>query len=83
MSFITSPARARALAEAVVSSLLASHTQAVADGMAQDDLFERLEAPLAEALALYESRIAPDLLTTTRFFDAAVLDLLIAPSHES
>ncbi len=81
MSRIADPARAARLARAIVSDLLAYHPELVREGLAQDDLFERMGEELASARAYFEERVEDDVARKCNAWNRALVDVLVFQSR--
>ena len=77
LSRIEDPERALRLARAVVSDILSYHPELVRDGLANDDLFERLAGELAEGREYFEERVDGDVARATNAWNRAVVDVLV------
>ncbi|HEY8123227.1 MAG TPA: hypothetical protein VII78_18040 [Myxococcota bacterium] len=77
MTRIADPARALRLARAVVSDLVTYHPELVRDGLANDDLFERMASELDEGRAYFEERVEPDTAQQTNAWNRALVDVLV------
>jgi hypothetical protein len=77
MTRIADPERVLRLARAVVSDVVTYHPQLVKDGLANDDLFERMASELAEAREFFEERVAPEAAQATNAWNRAVVDVLV------
>jgi len=75
----STPEEAYRLAKAIVSDLLAYHGPKIDAAIQNDNLFDALADEIQEGRELYNSRVAPDLLQTTNFFDRALVDMVILP----
>lgn len=82
MTRITDPQRARRLARAICSDVLLYNREAVAEGIRQDDLFERLRDEFAEARAFFAERVDPELVRKDNFIDRAIVDVLLCGSRD-
>jgi hypothetical protein len=74
---IADPERVLRLARAVVSDILSYHPDLVREGLANDDLFERMAGELAEAREFFEERVAPDAAQQTNAWNRALVDVLV------
>jgi hypothetical protein len=74
---IADPKRALRLARAVVSDILTYHPELVRDGLANDDLFERLSGELAEGRSYFEERVDEEIAHATNAWNRAVVDVLV------
>lgn len=73
------PEDAYRLAKAIVSDLLAYHGPKIDVAIQNDNLFDALADEIQEGRELYNSRVEPNLLSTTNFFDRAIVDMVILP----
>ena len=73
------PEEAMRLARAIVSDLLAYHGPKIEAGIRNDNLFDALADEIQEGRDLYNSRVEPGLLSSTNFFDRALVDMVILP----
>lgn len=77
MALIEKPEAARRLARAIASDISLYNEDKIIEGIQQDNLFDILEEEIQEGYELYHSRVAPDLLETTNYFERALVDILI------
>jgi hypothetical protein len=77
MSRIADPARVLRLARAVVSDIATYHPELVQDGLANDDLFERMAGELAEAREYFEGQVEPEAAQRTNAWNRALVDVLV------
>jgi len=77
VSRIADPERVVRLARAVVSDVALYHPQLVRDGLANDDLFERMAGELEEAREYFEERVEPDAAQRTNAWNRALVDVLV------
>jgi hypothetical protein len=77
MTRIGDPERVVRLARAVVSDVVSYHPDRVRDGLANDDLFERLAAELAEARAYFEAQVEEEAAQQTNAWNRALVDVLV------
>ncbi|MCA9555255.1 MAG: hypothetical protein KC933_34805 [Myxococcales bacterium] len=77
MAMIDTPEAAMRLARAITSDISAYNDQKIVRGLMNDSLFEDLAPELEEGLNLYRSRVSPDLMNATNFFNMAVVDKII------
>ncbi len=75
----STPEDAYRLAKAIVSDLLAYHGPKIDAAIQNDNLFDALADEIQEGRELYNSRVDPKLLSTTNFFDRALVDMVILP----
>ena len=79
MALIDTPEAAMRLARAITSDISAYNEQKIIRGIQNDSLFHDLAPELDEGMNLYRSRVSPDLLESTNFFNLAVVDKIIKP----
>ncbi len=82
MALITSPEAAARLARTILSDIALYNKEKVKEGIKNDSLFEALEKELKEGLDLYNSRVAPELLKKTHFYNKAIVDILVKRSGD-
>ena len=70
------------LARTIASDLLVYNREKVAAGLANDDVFERLEFELAEGQRHFDSRVTEQIREKANFLDRAVVDVLICGSTD-
>jgi len=80
MSVVTDVNVARRVARAVVSDIALYNLKKVEEGIRNDSLFEILATEIDEGRAYYESRIAPEIVKETNFFNQALVDVLVKPT---
>jgi len=69
--------KAMRLARAIASDISLYNEQKIIKGIEQDNLFDVLKDELDEGRDLYRSRVSQEVLTTTNFFDRAVVDIIV------
>ncbi len=79
MGVVRDPEVAKRIARAVVSDIALYNTKKVEEGIARDNLFDLLSEEIEEGRAYYTSRIDPEILKETNFFNAALVDILVKP----
>ncbi len=77
MTRIADPERALRLARAVVSDIVTYHPELVRDGLANDDLFERMASELAEGRDFFDERVEPGTAQQTNAWNRALVDVLV------
>lgn len=77
MTRIADPERVLRLARAVVSDIVTYHPHLVRDGLANDDLFERMASELAEGREYFDERVDGDAARATNAWNRALVDVLI------
>ena len=80
MSQIKTPDAAVRLARTIASDILLYNKDKIAEGIKNDDLFDVLNAEIAEGRHLYESRVSPEIREEHNFLDRALVDVLIKSS---
>ena len=78
MALIDTPEAANRLARAIASDLSLYNEAKIKEGIEQDTFFTVLSDELEEGRAHYASRVSPDLIKRTNFFDRAIVDVIIA-----
>ena len=78
MALIDTPEAANRLARAIASDLSLYNEAKIKEGIENDSFFTVLSDELEEGRAHYHSRVSPDLLKRTNFFDRAVVDVILA-----
>ena len=76
MALIDTEKKARSLARAIASDLALYNEDKIADGIRNDTLFDEMAPEIQEGRDLYQSRVAPDLLSLN-LYDRAIIDLLV------
>jgi uncharacterized hydantoinase/oxoprolinase family protein len=76
MPLIETEEAARRLARAIASDLSLYNEEKIKQGIEADNLFEVLAEEIEEGLALYKSRVAPDLVNRN-FYGRAIVDILV------
>lgn len=82
MALIASPEAAARLARTILSDIALYNKEKIKQGIKNDNLFEVLEKELKEGEDLYKSRVDPELLKKTNFFNKAVVDILVKRSGD-
>ncbi len=80
MKLVDNPETAARLARTIVSDVALYNKEKVEEGIKHDNIFELLKDELAEGEEHYISRVAPELLKTTDFYNTALVDVLIKRS---
>ena len=70
---------ARRIARAVVSDIALYNVKKVEEGIAEDNLFDLLKNEIEEGRSYYMSRVDPEVVKNTNFFNLALVDLLVKP----
>ncbi len=74
---IVDPERAARLARAILSDVMLYNPDAVRQGIAADDVFERLAPQLEEAREYFESRVDEELARKSNAWGHALVDVLV------
>jgi hypothetical protein len=80
MSVVKDPEVAKRIARAVVSDIALYNSRKVEEGIGNDSLFELLKDEIEEGRSYYASRVDPEVLKSTNFFNQALVDVLVKPS---
>ncbi len=80
MSVVKDPDVARRIARAVVSDIALYNARKVEEGIEKDSLFDLLKDEIEEGRSYYTSRVDPDIVSSTNFFNQALVDVLVKPS---
>ncbi len=65
------------LARAIAGDIALYNEDKIVRGIEHDQLFDLLEEELAEGRALYQSRVSPELLARSNYFERAIVDELL------
>ncbi|HSQ53658.1 MAG TPA: hypothetical protein VLM86_00085 [Candidatus Bathyarchaeia archaeon] len=79
MGVVKDPDVARRIARAVVSDIALYNAKKVEEGIAKDNLFDLLRSEIEEGRNYYLSRVDPEVVKSTNFFNLALVDLLVKP----
>ncbi len=74
---IDSAERAKRLARTIVSDIALYNRDLIKKGIENDTLFEVLAEELEKGRKLYHSRVGPEILKGTNFYNQAIVDVLI------
>ena len=80
MRLITSPEAAARLARTIVYDILLYNKDRIEEGIKKDSLFELLREEIEQGERLYRSRVAPDIVNSTNFYNRALVDILVKKS---
>ena len=80
MSVVKDPDVAKRIARAVVSDIALYNARKVEEGIGNDTLFDLLKDEIEEGRSYYASRVDPDIVKSTNFFNQALVDVLVKPS---
>jgi hypothetical protein len=79
MGIVRDPDVARRIARAVVSDIVLYNAKKAEEGIAKDNLFDLLKNEIEEGRSYYVSRVDPEIVKSTNFFNQALVDLLVKP----
>lgn len=74
---IDSPERAKRLARTIISDIALYNQDLIREGIENDTIFEVLSEDLEKGRKLYDSRVSPEILNSSNFFNQAIVDVLI------
>ncbi|MEL7369083.1 MAG: hypothetical protein AAFN74_09245 [Myxococcota bacterium] len=77
MALVDKPEKAMRLARAIAGDIALYNEEKIVQGIQDDNLFDVLDAEIAEGLSLYRSRVAPELFESTNFFNLAIIDVIL------
>ena len=77
-TLIDTPEAANRLARAIASDLALYNEAKIKEGIEGDSFFSMLSDEIEEGRAHYQSRVKPELLKSTNFFDRAIVDVILA-----
>ncbi len=77
-ALIDTPEAANRLARAIASDLSLYNEAKIKEGIENDTFFTVLTEEIAEGRAHYESRVSPNILGNSNFFDRALVDVILA-----
>lgn len=80
MSVVKDPEVARRIARAVVSDIALYNARKVEEGIEKDTLFDLLKDEIEEGRSYYTSRVDPEIVEHTNYFNQALVDVLVKPS---
>ncbi|MGE5188529.1 MAG: hypothetical protein ACM3NF_00560 [Gemmatimonadota bacterium] len=80
MGVVKDPDVARRIARAVVSDIALYNAKKIEEGIEQDTLFELLRDEIEEGQNYYLSRVDPEIVRNTNFFNQALVDLIVKPA---
>jgi hypothetical protein len=69
--------RARRLARTILSDIALYNREQIKSGIENDNLFDILAEELERGRKLYNSRVSPEILESTNYFNQAIVDVLI------
>lgn len=77
MALLDTPEKAMRLARAIAGDIALYNEEKIIQGIQDDNLFDVLEPEIEEGLNLYRSRVSPELLEKTNFFNLALVDVIL------
>jgi hypothetical protein len=77
---IDAPDRARRLARTIVSDITLYNKEEIRRGIQNDTLFDDLAGEIERGRKLYASRVSMDLQKRTKFYEQAIVDVLVKQS---
>jgi hypothetical protein len=82
MSLITDPEAAKRLARTIISDITLYNKEKVLEGLENDNLFEVLKNELDQGRRVYESRVSPEVLKSSNFYDLAIVDIMVQQAKD-
>ena len=76
-NIIKDPQVAKRLARAIVSDIALYNKEKVEKSIKEDNIFDVLKSELDEGEELYISRVDPELVKETNFYNIAIVDVMI------
>ncbi len=77
MSKIDTQDAAQKLAQAIITRILSYNEDKIIACIENDNLFTAMKSEFEKGRDLYNSRVSEEILTTSNFFDLAIIDLII------
>lgn len=77
MPLIKSQEAAARLARTIISDIALYNRDKISNGLKNDNIFELLDKELQEGLALYRSRLSPEMDAKNGYYNRAIVDILI------
>jgi len=77
MHLINSQEAAARLARTIISDIALYNKDKISSGLKNDNIFDLLDKELKEGLALYRSRLTPEMDEKNSYFNRAIVDILI------
>ena len=77
MALITDPEAAKRLARTIISDITIYNKEKVKEGLKNDNLFEILKGEIEKGRRVYESRVSPEIVESTNFYDLAIVDVMV------
>ncbi len=82
MKPVNTPEAAARLARTIVSDIALYNKEKIREGIKNDNIFELLAEEIRDGEKLYLSRVAPEILESTNFYNKAIVDILIKRSAD-
>ena len=70
--------KANRLARAIASDISIYNTDAIVDGLNNDNLFTALSAEFNEGKKLFKEKVSEEIVNNTNIFEKAIIDIIIA-----
>ena len=70
--------KATRLARAIASDISIYNTDAIVDGLNNDNLFTSLSGELEEGRKLFREKVNEEIVNNTNIFEKAIIDIIIA-----
>lgn len=83
MKLITDHHQARRLARTIISDITIYNSKKIKEGLKNDNLFDLLRKEIEQGRRVYESRVSPDITEAGRFYDHAIVDVMLIQSIDS
>ena len=77
MALISKPEAAARLARTIISDIALYNKDKIKKGIEEDNLFDVIDDEIKEGEKLYRSRVEPDLIESTNFYNKALVDILV------
>jgi spore germination protein GerM len=77
MALISDPEAAKRLARTIISDITIYNKEKVKEGLRNDNLFDVLKIDLEKGRKVYESKVSPEIVQTTNFYDLAIVDIMV------
>ncbi|MCK4739902.1 MAG: hypothetical protein KAT46_08125 [Deltaproteobacteria bacterium] len=77
MALISKPEAAARLARTIISDIALYNKEKIQKGIKEDNLFDVIDDEIKEGEKLYRSRVEPDLIDSTNFYNKALVDILV------
>lgn len=74
---IKNPEAARRLARAIASDISLYNQEKISQGIQQDSFYEILFPEIEEGRSHYNSKVDPNVLASTNYYDLAIIDIVL------